>query len=123
MRNSTIAAYILTIAVVAVALVAAPRPPAIAQQPQPAPPPDYSITLNGQEWFFIGEAIAERPFKQANPILQKINQQITAIATQRQKEEAEAAAKAKADAEKPKEPQGNPALGAGPQNPAAAKPE
>lgn len=59
-----------------------------AQQPPAAAPsaPDYSITLSGQDWYQIGEALSDRPFKIANPILQKINAQVTAIATQRAKE-------------------------------------
>lgn len=74
-----------------------------AVRAQQAPPPaDYTITLTGPEWFQVGEALADRPFKISNPILMKINQQVTEIAMKRQKEADDAAAKAKTDAEKPK---------------------
>lgn len=66
--------------------------PVRAQQQPPAP--EYTITLTGQDWYQIGEALSDRPFKIASPLLQKINAQVTEIVARRQAEEAAAAAKA-----------------------------
>lgn len=77
------------------ALVAGGIGAALAQQP--ALPLDYTLTFNGQEWSIIVDALSDKPFRQANPILSKINQQISVIVAQRQKE---AEDRAKVEAEK-----------------------
>jgi hypothetical protein len=44
---------------------------------------EMSITLQAQEWQAVMEALAERPFKIAAPLIQKFNQQFEAAAAAR----------------------------------------
>jgi hypothetical protein len=51
-------------------------------QPQPIQieaTQEMTITLQAQEWQIVMEALAERPFKIAAPLIQKFNQQFEAV--------------------------------------------
>lgn len=52
-------------------------PPTVWAQQAPTTPEVYTLTVTSQEVQILGQALGEMPYKTSQPVIQKLNDQIT----------------------------------------------